>query len=411
MEGIMQSESYYIDIKRDQADNLKTPCYILDIDRFEENLANIKNPFEQYWNQRLILGFSFKTNHMKELIQCAKKNGMYAETVSDDEYNLALELGYSPEKIIYNGPQKSEKQLIEALKNGSIVNLDNLDEISIIEKMKEELDTDSLKVGMRVNFNLEAMCPGETTAGMEASRFGFCVENGDFESALNRLRRIGIKMTGLHLHYSSRTRSQEIFHALAETACYLIDRYQLHKNLQYIDIGGGLFGGKRCSGKPSMQEYADVISSVFKDMDYFQTISLIIEPGASLIATSIDYLSRVINVRDVRGTQIVTVDGSNLHINPFMSAREPDYELMTGEKKLMGTQIVCGATCMENDRILRLKDASELRKGDYIHCFCAGAYTMGFNNCFINLPPYIYVKKNGDYSLKREKNVKLQMFV
>ena len=103
----MQSESYYIDIKRDQADNLKTPCYILDIDRFEENLANIKNPFEQYWNQRLILGFSFKTNHMKELIQCAKKNGMYAETVSDDEYNLALELGYSPEKIIYNGPQRS----------------------------------------------------------------------------------------------------------------------------------------------------------------------------------------------------------------------------------------------------------------------------------------------------------------
>ena len=176
----MQSESYYIDIKRDQADNLKTPCYILDIDRFEENLANIKNSFEQYWNQRLILGFSFKTNHMKELIQCAKKNGMYAETVSDDEYNLALELGYSPEKIIYNGPQKSEKQLIEALKNGSIVNLDNLDEISIIEKMKEELDTDSLKVGMRVNFNLEAMCPGETTAGMEASRFGFFVENGDF---------------------------------------------------------------------------------------------------------------------------------------------------------------------------------------------------------------------------------------
>ena len=133
MEGIMQSESYYIDIKRDQADNLKTPCYILDIDRFEENLANIKNSFEQYWNQRLILGFSFKTNHMKELIQCAKKNGMYAETVSDDEYNLALELGYSPEKIIYNGPQKSEKQLIEALKNGSIVNLDNLDEILAVE--------------------------------------------------------------------------------------------------------------------------------------------------------------------------------------------------------------------------------------------------------------------------------------
>ena len=404
----MRSESYYIDIKKDQADSLKTPCYILDIDRFEKNLADIRDPFAQHWDQRLILGFSFKTNHMRELVQCAGQNGMYAETVSDDEYHLALELGYSPEKIIYNGPQKSEEQLIEALKNGSIVNLDNPDEISVIENRKEELDVASVKAGLRVNFDLESMCPGETTAGAEVSRFGFCVENGDFESALERLDKIGVKVAGLHLHYSSRTRSLKIFRALSEMACHLIDRYRLQEQLKYVDIGGGLFGGKRLEGKPSMQEYADVISSVFMEKEYFRTLTLIVEPGASLIATSVDYLSRVLNVRTVRDTRIVTVDGSNLHINPFMSAREPDYKLLASAGKLPGMQIVCGSTCMENDRILRLKDAPELQKGDYIHCFCAGAYTMGFNNCFINLPPYIYVKKNEDYSLTREKQAKLQ---
>lgn len=44
------------------------------------------------------------------------------------------------------------------------------------------------EVGIRANFNLEKMCPGETTMGEVSGRFGFCYETGKFAEALKILR-------------------------------------------------------------------------------------------------------------------------------------------------------------------------------------------------------------------------------
>ena len=48
-----------------------------------------------------------------------------------------------------------------------------------------------------------------------------------------------------------------------------------------------------------------------------------------------------------------------------------------------------------------------MKNGDYLYCTCVGAYTMGFNSCFINLPPYIYIKEAGEYHLIRDKRKNL----
>ena len=51
----------------------------------------------------------------------------------------------------------------------------------------------------------------------------------------------------------------------------------------------------------------------------------------------------------------------------------------------------------------------EVKPGDLISCQCAGAYTMGFNSCFINLPPYVYLKQGDRMQLVRDKNQDLLM--
>lgn len=104
-------------------EQLFTPCYIIDENKFVDNVDLIKRAFCTQWGKFPVLGYSVKTNNCTELMSTAKHEGMLAEVVSDDEYRLAINCGYSPQNIIYNGPQKSELLLIETLRNLSLVNL------------------------------------------------------------------------------------------------------------------------------------------------------------------------------------------------------------------------------------------------------------------------------------------------
>ena len=114
---------------------------------------------------------------------------------------------------------------------------------------------------------------------------------------------------------------------------------------------------------------------------------MILEPGASVIATAVDYFVKVRSVKHIQDEIIVTVDGSKLHINPFMSDRIPNYEIIgqLGEKECI--QQICGSTCMESDRMILLRDQGKLNTNNYIIFHDAGAYTLSLNNSFINYPP------------------------
>ncbi len=391
---------------------LKTPCYVIDADCFKKNLRMFHEAFSKKWYGALKIGYSIKTNHDQSFLQMARKQGMLAEAVSDDEYKAAILAGYTSESIIYNGPQKSGQLLEKVLQDGGIINIDNAEELKVIEKIKCQSGRITAQIGLRVNFDLEKACPGETSAGNQVSRFGFCFENGEFAEAVKRLRLLGIEISGLHLHYSTKTRSEKIFQELAHMAVVLINKFNLQDEIKFIDIGGGFFLGDDffSKGKPSLDTYATVIVKELTKGISSQKVTLILEPGSALLATAVTYITKIINERMVRGVKVLTVDGSKLHINPFMFHRNVLYDVKYSgivERKNYPEQIICGATCMENDRFDFLNCQKELFMGDMIRCKCVGAYTMGFNNCFINLPPYVYLKENEKIKLVREKDINL----
>ena len=389
--------------------NYLTPCYVIDADIFADNLEAFQKTFSQYWDGKLSFGYSIKTNHSPAFLAMAKQLGMYAESVSDDEYYASVFAGYETENVIFNGPQKGEELLTELLDSECTINLDNAMDVEIVKKFVQRGSVVKARIGLRVNFDMESRCPGEMTAGPEVSRFGFCVENGEFAFAVEELRRLGVRISGLHMHYSSKTRSARVFHELARMAAELVEAHNLKTELTYVDMGGGFFYGKNAfaAGKPSLEEYAQAIIVPLKTVLATANIELILEPGASLISSAVSYYTKVINQRFVRGVKVLTVDGSRLHIDPFLTGRKPLYSLHSlgmEKRDCMAEQIICGSTCMENDRIVYLKAHEEIVVGDILICQYAGAYTMGFNSCFINLPPYVYVKQGENIQLVGEKN-------
>lgn len=382
-----------------------TPCYVIDMEKFRKNWMAMKEPFEARWDGKVEYGYSVKTNHESALMRYAsEKLGWYIETVSPYEYDCARTL-VEPERIIFNGPCKGER-LTEVLEKGGVINLDHMvevEEVCCYASEKKRTGTWSgAEIGLRLNFDLEKLCPGETTAGDSVIRFGICYENGDFGRAVEMLRTAGIEPAGIHLHTSTKSRSEKVFRMLARKAAEVIKEYGM--KLSYVDMGGGFFGGQKVLGKPEMKDYAAAICEELCAAVQPEETRLILEPGASVIATSVTYLSRVINVRDVRGVRVVTLDGTLLHINPFMSHRAQPYELCrkdggackdhpadrAGHEKV-AEQIVCGSTCMENDRFFTEENQEAFVVGDILRFKAAGAYTMAFNSEFILQPPRVYV--------------------
>lgn len=387
-------------------ENLETPCYIIHENELKQGIALLKTALEENWGN-YIAGYSFKTNALPWALMQMKAAGFYAEVVSEDEYELARYLGFT--RIIYNGPVKGKGSFLDALKSGAIVNLDAKRELDWLE----ESGLLDVKAGLRVNFDLESMCPGETSSGADGGRFGFSYETGELEAAMKRLEGMGVKLSGLHLHASSRTRSVAIYRALARMACKLKQEYAL--TLDYIDIGGGYFGGME--NKPKFPDYMKAVREELSAAFSPEETTLIVEPGTSLITPPIEYVTTVVDSKDTYTGRFVVTDGSRSDIDPLHGKSSYFHKILYREppekgcgispdvpakRKLLEKQVICGFTCMENDRLFTAEGQAELCPGDRITYQKVGGYTMCLTPLFIRYFPAVYAEAEGRYTCVRE---------
>lgn len=377
---------------------LVTPCYIIHKEILKEGINLLKSTLEKDWSNACV-GYSFKTNSLPWVVEEMKKEGFYAEVVSEDEYGLALKHGF--EHIIYNGPVKGRRTFFHALKNGAIINLDAKRELDWLAESGRK----DVTVGLRVNFDLEQLCPGETSAGDEGSRFGFSYETGEFADAMKRLEEMGVTLSGIHLHTSSKTRSVAIYRGLAKMACRLKKEFGL--KLSYIDIGGGYFGGM--DNRPKFPDYVKAIREELLECFSPQKTMLIMEPGTSLITPPIEYLTTVVDTKHTYANHLVITDGSRIDIDPLHAKTGYFHQFLyhadeqeISERKSLDKQVICGFTCMENDRLFVAENTKALEAGDQISYQKVGGYTMCLTPLFIRYFPNVYLEEAGEYKIIRE---------
>lgn len=372
----------------------KTPYYVIDQKSLDDNFEKLERALKKHWSN-FIIGYSYKTNALPWIIRHFDRLGCYAEVVSEEEYRLAKLVGVKKGNLIYNGPIKTKETFLEAIRDGCIVNIDSEREIDWLD----ELPRKNRVIGIRVNFDIERMCPGQSQCPEEGGRFGFCYENGEFSKAVTMLQEKGARVSGLHLHTSSKSRGLDIYRAIAMVACDIQKEFRL--DLDYVDVGGGFFGG--LPTKPQFDEYmalmADILSTQF---DKGRT-SLIIEPGMAVIGAPVRYVTTVIDVKDTQYNRFVVTDGSRTSIDPLMSKSSyfHSYE-RSADSSIVPKQIICGYTCMEHDRLFEAIEEPALLPGDRIIYDKVGAYTMCLTPLFIKYFPDVYVERDGVFMKVRE---------
>lgn len=377
--------------------SLETPCFILDASELERGVRAYQSALGSNFEKSAV-GYSVKTNSTPCVMEIVRNMGALAEIVSYDEYELVRLCGYDQKHIVYNGPLKSKDTFLDAIQNGAIVNIETKREFEWLRELPADKE---YNVGLRLNINISKVFPEDEACANDNSRFGFSDETSDFANALKCIAGMpNVRLSGLHIHRTSHSRSPEFYGNSIRYACEVIKKYGLE--LDYLDVGGGFFG--IMEGKPTYQNYSDAFYYALCEYK-LENLMIIVEPGNALVASCFNFISDVIDVKHVEeNLWFVTTDGSRNDVDPFFRKESyMDEEICQKSTPVVHEQVITGCTCLEYDRLFKLIDKPLMSIGDKILYKNVGAYTMCLSPMFIRFIPAIYLLENGEYTLVRRK--------
>ena len=164
---------------------------------------------------------------------------------------------------------------------------------------------------------------------------------------------------------------------------------------------------------PSFDDYAAAVTDIIKSYPWVQRRKpyLVLEPGVSMTADTLCFVTKVISVKKILNKTFVTVDGSAFNTKPTFHKRNHPFEIIKNQPtQQTATYNVVGSTCMEKDYLLTEVTGAEVCQGDYIKINNVGAYTVVLTPPFINFAPAIIVEDNGTYKAVRTRQTLEQMF-
>jgi diaminopimelate decarboxylase len=356
--------------------------------------------------------WSYKTNYLDAVCHVFHQEGSWAEVVSGFEYDKAILNGVEGNKIIFNGPDKTEADLTKAIKNESLIHIDHLDELySIIElagKLKKRP-----KVAIRVNM--------DTGIYPMWDRFGFNYENGQAWDALNKIMRSEkLDLVGLHCHIGTFMLSTP---AYATAAFKLIDlalgvKKKYNHSIKYIDLGGGFASKNTLKGSylpgsdinPNFDDFAEAITSAIINSNFEpdNLPLLILETGRALIDDAGFLLGTVIsNKRSSLGKRTTIID---IGVNILFTSFWYDHKITPAQPFTHYAEdtTLYGPLCMNIDVVRESVSMPLLNKGDHFVIHHVGAYNMTQWMQFITLRPRIVMidLQNKVHVIRRNETLK-----
>lgn len=356
---------------------------------------------------RVQFAWSYKTNYLDAVCTIFHQEGSWAEVVSKFEYDKAKHLGVTGNKIIFNGPHKTDSALVEAIKDSALIHIDHFDELFRLIELTDEL---KLKANVAIRINMD------TGIYPKWDRFGFNYENGEAYEAIRRIMiSKNLNLVGLHTHIGTYVVSTDAYRiaAMEMTEVYKRIMYEYSHRLQYLDLGGG-FASKNSLQYyyldssvivPSFEDYADAITAgiINQGLKSDELPLLILETGRALIDDAGYLIATVVaNKRLSNGKQAIIVDaGVNLLFTSFWYRHRISTTEFYGEVK--DESVIYGNLCMNIDMLRDGVYLPPLPTGKQIIFHNVGAYNMTQWMQFINLRPnVVMIFEDGTVEIVRE---------
>jgi len=377
---------------KDLIEEYGSPLFVISEQAIRSTFQKAQKAFSTRY-PKVQFAWSYKTNYLDAVCNVFHQEGSWAEVVSGFEYNKALNNGVPGNKIIFNGPDKIEEDLIQAIKNESLIHIDHLDELYLIMDLAERFGLRP-KVAIRVNM--------DTGVYPMWDRFGFNYENGQAWDAINKILRNGrLDLMGLHTHIGTFMMSPGAYGVaaskLADLAIGIQQKYG--HTIKYIDMGGGFASKNTLRGaylpghdtNPSFNDFAETITTSLLNANFNaeEMPLLILETGRALIDEAGYLLGSVIaNKRTSQGKRITVID---VGVNILFTAFWYEHKVTPAQPFTQYAEdtMLYGPLCMNIDVIRDNVSLPLLNKGDNFVIHSVGAYNMTQWMQFITLRPNV----------------------
>lgn len=396
--------------------NYGSPLFIVSYQKLISNMEAFKSAFEDKYTE-IIVAYSYKVNYLPEVLKVIHNQGAWAEAASGFEYEIARKLEIPGQNIVFNGPFKTKTELERAVQQKSIINVDHLDELELLEIIASE-SGENIDIGIRVNM--------EVGIDQLPDRFGFNIESGQ---ALQIVERCNSKellnIKGLHVHLTSYIIEKESEdnipakgikliwpkdHNAYRKASQKITRFaeeieeKFGIELEYLDMGGGF------PTVDGIGPYVDAITYTLLSKFNQSTLpTLILEPGRAIVSDAIDLITTVAAVKVLPGGQRAVIVDAGINILPTSFWKYQDVESLSEGAGNLEETIVYGPLCLQTDIISKTK-LPELKPGDLLRVKNVGAYNISQSSTFIYAQPAVILGEDKNYTIIRNKEAIEDLF-
>lgn len=355
--------------------------------------------------------WSYKTNYINAVCNIFHQEGSWAEVVSGFEYEKAVNNKVPGNKIIFNGPDKKEEELLQAVNNNSLIHIDHLDELYLLKELAE-ITKKRPRVAVRVNM--------DTGVYPVWDRFGFNYENGQAWDAINKIIQSEvIDLVGLHCHIGTFMMAPSAYATaatkLSELALRIKKKHK--KGIEYIDLGGGFASRNTLKGNylqgveasPSFDQFAEAICSAILDAGFRQDElpTLILETGRALIDEAGYLLGTVVSNKRLSDGRRATI--LDIGVNVLFTAFWYDHKVSPAQDFNQYTEdaVLYGPLCMNIDVIRENVTLPPMKRDDHVVIHHVGAYNMTQWMQFISLRPAVVIidKKDRVHLIRKRESL------
>jgi len=339
------------------------------------------------------VAFSLKANPNLAVCQLiASQREVGAEVASSGELVVVRAAGFEPEDIVFAGPAKTDDELRRSIEEGIFaVNVESLNEIDRLASIAERKGR-RIGVGLRINPAAQLM-GSQMRMGGTVGQFG--IDQDDLAEAVRKTLSLEqLILRGIHVYTATQVFEVEplLEHCrnIVEIALEAAD--VAGQPLEMIDFGGGF-------GVPYFEKMAEFdlesfgegfrqLLSSYRSDPRLSGCRFLFELGRYLVADAGLYVTRVVDVKRMRGkTFAVTDGGMNHHLTATGNMGQvfrKSYPLSnlshvgagTGEEGVA----VAGPCCTPLDVFGTNIPLVEPEAGDLIGVFYSGAYGYSASN-------------------------------
>lgn len=346
-----------------------SPSLIYVADEVTDTVTQLRDDLAPIPGTRIC--YAVKANRFPPLLAHLAKLGLGADVAGHAELDAALAAGMSP--IYATSPGLSASDLVTFVDRGA---LPDVDSVSQLRELIAAGVSDT-EIGLRIRTPVSPS-DGDGDSGLRWSRFG--VDPADPE--LHELLAAGrLRVVRLHAHTGELAAPERVTSLVG----VLLSCLRVFPHATTINIGGGLtlLYANRSRARQAWSAVGRMLEQYKRK--HGRRLTLVVEPGMLLTAMA-GYL--VVSVRAAEshpdGHRLATVDASGWSLLAWAAPR------------IVGTHPrrklpplphdIAGASCYENDYLVRAAPLPPVEVGDRLVLASAGAYVSSMARLMHGFP-------------------------